>query len=142
MSDYLDNGKAFSYNVRKARSCRFSDAGKVEARKMSGYLEYNQKRWNEVSRKKANPYTIPISHEDYVKQKEGPIRVVLTIGKTVPEENMKNCGKKRRSFGLTVSKKRTGRHRIVCLWTAFRISGSMPLRRRVGMLQPDFANGA
>ena len=53
---------------------------------MSGYLEYNQRRWNEVSRKKANPYTIPISHEDYVKQKDGPIQVVLTVGKTVPEE--------------------------------------------------------
>ena len=53
---------------------------------MSGYLEYNQRRWNEVSRKKANPYTIPISHEDYVKQKDGPIQVVLTVGKTVPGE--------------------------------------------------------
>lgn len=51
---------------------------------MKNYVEYNKNRWDTVSRKKGNPYTIPISHEEFVAAKDASIEVALTVGKTVP----------------------------------------------------------
>ncbi|HHT08348.1 MAG TPA: class I SAM-dependent methyltransferase [Clostridiales bacterium] len=48
------------------------------------YLAFNQDRWDRVSAKKGNPFTIPISHEDLMAKKDKPIEVSLTIGQTVP----------------------------------------------------------
>lgn len=53
---------------------------------MSDYLDFNRNRWNEVSRKRENPYTIPITHEEYERQKDRPLEVILTVGKKVPAE--------------------------------------------------------
>lgn len=53
---------------------------------MSDYLKFNQDRWNNVSRNKGNPYTVPISHEELMEAKGKPIEVSLTVGKVVPTE--------------------------------------------------------
>lgn len=53
---------------------------------MSNYLEANKARWNRVARKRGNPYTIPISHEDLMRTKENPIDIALTVGRSVPIE--------------------------------------------------------
>lgn len=51
---------------------------------MKEYIVQNQERWNRVSRRQANPYTIPYSHEELQRLKEKPIEVALTVGKLVP----------------------------------------------------------
>lgn len=53
---------------------------------MDNYIDFNKERWNTVSRKKGNPYTIPISHEELMCAKNRPIEVGLTVGKLVPTE--------------------------------------------------------
>lgn len=66
-----------------------------------GYLAYNQDRWNRVSRKKGNPYTIPIEHEELMELKQRPLEVGLTVGRPVPArwfkrakgmKTLKTCG--------------------------------------------------
>lgn len=51
---------------------------------MRDYIEFNKNRWNAVSRKKGNPYTIPVSHEELMEAKGSPIEVSLTVGRLVP----------------------------------------------------------
>ena len=51
---------------------------------MTNYVNYNQERWNRVSGRQGNSYTIPISHEDFVAVKNSPLQVSLTVGKAVP----------------------------------------------------------
>lgn len=51
---------------------------------MKDYVNYNQDRWNRVSSRQGNAYTVPINHEDFVKAMESPLRVPLTVGKNVP----------------------------------------------------------
>lgn len=51
---------------------------------MKECIVQNQERWNRVSRRQANPYTIPYSHEELQRLKEKPIEVALTVGKFVP----------------------------------------------------------
>lgn len=53
---------------------------------MKNYLDYNKERWNRVSKKKRNPYTLPISHEELLEAKNKSIQVSLTVGKTVPAD--------------------------------------------------------
>lgn len=53
---------------------------------MGDYLAFNQDRWNREARKKGNPYTIPISHEELMQAKADPIDVSLTVGKAVPPD--------------------------------------------------------
>jgi SAM-dependent methyltransferase len=51
---------------------------------MKDCIAFNQNRWNQVARKKGNPYTIPISHEALMQARDKPIEVGLTVGRTVP----------------------------------------------------------
>lgn len=51
---------------------------------MKAYLDQNQERWDRVSSRQANPYTIPYSHEELQALKDKPIEVALTVGKLVP----------------------------------------------------------
>lgn len=53
---------------------------------MNSYVDYNKIRWNNISRRKGNPYTIPISHEELISAKDKEIEVSLTVGKNVPLE--------------------------------------------------------
>lgn len=53
---------------------------------MKNYIDLNKDRWNMVARKKGNPYTIPISHEELQLGREKPIEASLTVGKKVPVE--------------------------------------------------------
>ena len=53
---------------------------------MEKYVKFNQNRWNNVSRKKGNPYTVPLTSEEYKEAIENEISVGLTVGKTVPTE--------------------------------------------------------
>ena len=58
---------------------------------MSKYIDFNKERWNQVSKKKGNPYTIPISHEQLMEARNKPIEVALTVGKSVPIEWFENA---------------------------------------------------
>ncbi|HFI0234857.1 TPA: class I SAM-dependent methyltransferase [Streptococcus suis] len=51
---------------------------------MTDYVNYNQERWNRVSARQGNGYTVPLSHEEFEKSKAKPLTVSLTVGKTVP----------------------------------------------------------
>lgn len=51
---------------------------------MKDYIEFNMNRWDHVSRKTGNPYTVPLSHEEFAAALTGEIRVSLTVGKIVP----------------------------------------------------------
>ena len=51
---------------------------------MTDYLAFNQDRWNRVARKRGNPYTIPVSHEQLMQAKHQPLAVALTEGQDVP----------------------------------------------------------
>lgn len=62
---------------------------------MTNYLDFNQQRWNRISRKKGNPFTIPISPEELARAKQGPLEVELTIGKTVPPAWFEKAGGKK-----------------------------------------------
>lgn len=53
---------------------------------MDQYVKFNQDRWNNVSRKKGNPYTLPLTSQEYQQAMEEALRVSLTVGKTVPLE--------------------------------------------------------
>ncbi|MBG9983225.1 class I SAM-dependent methyltransferase [Aerococcaceae bacterium DSM 111020] len=54
---------------------------------MDQYVKFNQDRWNNVSRKKGNPYTLPLTSQEYQQAMEEDLRVSLTVGgKTVPLE--------------------------------------------------------
>lgn len=53
---------------------------------MDKYLEFNRNRWNRVSQNQGNAYTIPISHEELEKAYTNPVKVFLTVGKSVPVE--------------------------------------------------------
>ena len=53
---------------------------------MEKYVKFNQNRWNNVSRKKGNPYTVPLTSEEYKEAIEHVFSVGLTVGKTVPTE--------------------------------------------------------
>ncbi|MCM6878309.1 class I SAM-dependent methyltransferase [Enterococcus faecium] len=53
---------------------------------MKDYIDQNQERWNNVSRKKGNPYTVPLTSEEYKEAIENELSVGLTVGKTVPTE--------------------------------------------------------
>lgn len=33
---------------------------------MNQYVGFNQERWNNVSKKKGNAYSIPLSHEEFI----------------------------------------------------------------------------
>lgn len=57
---------------------------------MSDYIKFNQERWNNVSRKKGNPYTLPLTPEEYFEAINNEIRVGLTVGKSVPAEREQN----------------------------------------------------
>ncbi len=48
------------------------------------YLTFNQKRWDRVSKNRANAYTKPIGHEELMAAQNNPIAVSLTVGETVP----------------------------------------------------------
>ena len=56
----------------------------MEVSKMSDYIKFNQDRWDNVSRKKGNPYTLPLTPEEYFEAINNEIRVGLTVGKSVP----------------------------------------------------------
>lgn len=51
---------------------------------MTDYVNYNQERWNRVSARQGNAYTVPLSHEEFLVAKDQPLSVSLTVGKTVP----------------------------------------------------------
>ncbi|CYV55467.1 SAM-dependent methyltransferase [Streptococcus suis] len=51
---------------------------------MTDYVNYNQERWNRVSARQGNAYTVPLSHEEFLVAKVKPLSVSLTVGKTVP----------------------------------------------------------
>lgn len=51
---------------------------------MTDYVHYNQERWNRVSARQGNGYTVPLSPEEFEKAKASPLTVSLTVGKTVP----------------------------------------------------------
>src|SRR5574341_666074 len=51
---------------------------------MKAYVDQNQERWDRVSSRQGNPYTIPYSHEELQELKDKPIEVALTVGKLVP----------------------------------------------------------
>lgn len=53
---------------------------------MENYVKFNQDRWNNVSRKKGNPYTVPLTKEEYKEAIENELSVGLTVGKVVPIE--------------------------------------------------------
>ncbi len=53
---------------------------------MEKYVKFNQDRWNNVSRKKGNPYTVPLTTEEYKEAIENELSVGLTVGKVVPVE--------------------------------------------------------
>ena len=63
----------------------------MEVSKMSDYIKFNQNRWNNVSRKKGNPYTLPLTPEEYFEAINNEIRVGLTVGKSVPAEWFKKA---------------------------------------------------
>ena len=63
----------------------------MEVSKMSDYIKFNQNRWNNVSRKKGNPYTLPLTPEEYFEAINNEIRVGLTVGKSVPVEWFKKA---------------------------------------------------
>lgn len=47
---------------------------------MKAYIDQNQERWDRVSSRQGNPYTIPYSHEELQELKDKPIEVALTVG--------------------------------------------------------------
>ena len=51
---------------------------------MKAYIDQNQERWDRVSSRQGNQYTIPYSHEELQELKDKPIEVALTVGKLVP----------------------------------------------------------
>lgn len=51
---------------------------------MTDYVHYNQERWNRVSARQGNGYTIPLSHEEFEKSKAKSLALSLTVGKSVP----------------------------------------------------------
>lgn len=53
---------------------------------MDEYVKFNRDRWNNVSRRTGNPYTVPLTSEEYAEAIAGELRVSLTVGKTVPIE--------------------------------------------------------
>ncbi|MDQ8820302.1 class I SAM-dependent methyltransferase [Streptococcus ruminantium] len=53
---------------------------------MSDYVSYNQDRWDRISSKQGNSYTVPISHEEFLRVKNSFLEVSLTVGKMVPLE--------------------------------------------------------
>lgn len=53
---------------------------------MGEYINFNQTRWNNVSRKKGNPFTIPVTPQQYKEAIESELDVSLTVGKSVPIE--------------------------------------------------------
>ena len=42
---------------------------------MEKYVKFNQNRWNNVSRKKGNPYTVPLTSEEYKEAIENELSV-------------------------------------------------------------------
>ncbi len=58
----------------------------LEEHKMSDYVSYNQDRWDRISSKQGNSYTVPISHEEFLRVKNSFLEVSLTVGKMVPLE--------------------------------------------------------
>ena len=50
---------------------------------MSGYTRYNSKMWDAWSEQR-NQWTIPLSHEEFLKAKAEPPLIFLTPEKTVP----------------------------------------------------------
>lgn len=50
------------------------------------YLSFNQNRWNRVSRKRGNPYTLPLTPEEFSQAMNEELKVALTVGKAVPKE--------------------------------------------------------
>jgi len=48
---------------------------------MDEYIRINQERWNRVK----NDYTEPLTHDEIEEIKNQPIRVGLTVGRSVPE---------------------------------------------------------
>lgn len=53
---------------------------------MGEYINFNQTRWNNVSRIKGNPFTIPVTPQQYKEAIESELDVSLTVGKSVPIE--------------------------------------------------------
>lgn len=51
---------------------------------MTDYIKYNQTRWNQVSRKNGNPYTLPLTATEYAEAMANELEVSLTVGKAVP----------------------------------------------------------
>lgn len=51
---------------------------------MTEYIVKNQERWNHVSSRQGNAYTIPYSHEALMALKDKPMAVALTVGANVP----------------------------------------------------------
>lgn len=51
---------------------------------MTDYVNYNQDRWNRVSSRQGNAYTVPLSHEEFLVVKDKLLSVSLTVGKVVP----------------------------------------------------------
>jgi len=61
---------------------------------MKNITAFNSEMWNRWS-KAGVRYTVPLTHEEYVKAKEGPLSVSLTIGKTVPCSWFERAGGKK-----------------------------------------------
>ncbi|BDD39050.1 hypothetical protein GUT183_12880 [Streptococcus ruminantium] len=73
----------------------------LEEHKMSDYVSYNQDRWDRISSKQGNSYTVPISHEEFLRVKNSFLEVSLTVGKMVPLEWFEKArGKKAIGVGL------------------------------------------
>ena len=66
---------------------------------MGKYVKFNQNRWNNVSRKKGNPYTVPLTSEEYKEAIENELSVGLTVGKTVPTEWFEKAKGKKFGYG-------------------------------------------
>jgi hypothetical protein len=60
---------------------------------MTDYVDFNSQMWDKWS-EGGNTWTIPVTHEEFMRGKTGDLRLLLTPQKPVPQEWYRGLGKK------------------------------------------------
>lgn len=60
---------------------------------MTDYVDFNSQMWDQWS-EAGNTWTIPVTHEDFVRAQNGNLNIYLTPQKPVPQEWYRGLGKK------------------------------------------------